>query len=85
MTTGKNPLKQPKAVAGKSRAPRLGPDEFIAPHITRLGRFRKVNPLKPRKLPSFSKVLGVIGWAVLLEETVRRARKTEALRKPAAE
>ena len=76
---GGYPLKQPKAVAGGKRAPRLGPDEFIAPHITRLGRFRKINPLKPRKLPSFSKFLGVIGWAVLLEESVRRARKAHKL------
>lgn len=70
-----NPLKQPKAIAGGSGAPRLGPDELIAPHFTRLGRFRAINPLKARKLPSISKVLGVVGWAVLVEESVRRARK----------
>ena len=58
------------------RAPRLSPDEFIAPHITRLGRFRKRNPLKARDLPSVSKVAGVIGWAVLLEECFRRARRS---------
>jgi hypothetical protein len=57
------------------RAPKLGPDEFIAPHITRIGRFRKVNPLKPRPLPSFSRILGAVGWALFLEETLRRARK----------
>lgn len=57
------------------RAPRLGADELIAAHFTRLGRFRAVNPLKPKKLPSFSKFLGVIGWAVLVEESMRRARK----------
>ena len=62
----------------QARAPRLGPNEFIAPHITRLGRFRKINPLKVRKLPGFSKFLGVIGWAVLLEESIRRARKAES-------
>ena len=59
------------------RAPRLGPDDLIAPHITRLGRFRKINPIKPRKLPGFSKFLGVVGWAVLVEESFRRARKAE--------
>ena len=57
------------------RAPRLSPDELIAPHITRLGRFRKINPTKPRPLPGFSKLLGVVGWAVLVEESFRRARK----------
>ena len=77
MSPTNNPLKQPKAVAGNKRAPRLGPDEPIAPHFTRLGRFRKINPLKPRKLPSFSKFLGVIGWAVLVEESMRRARKAD--------
>ena len=61
-----------------TRAPRLGPDQLIAPHITRLGRFRKVNPTKPRKLPSLSKVLGVVGWAVLLGEAFRRARRATA-------
>ena len=60
------------------RAPRLGPDELIAPHITRLGRFRAINPTKARKLPGFSKFLGVVGWAVLLEESYRRARKASA-------
>lgn len=62
--------------AAGRRAPRLGPDEFIASHITRRGRFRAINPLKPKPLPSFSKVLGVVGWAVLVEESIRRARKT---------
>jgi hypothetical protein len=57
------------------RAPRLGPDELIAPHITRLGRFRSINPTKARKLPGFSKVLGIVGWAVLVEESFRRARR----------
>ena len=28
----------------RRRAPRLGPDELIAPHITRVGRFRKRRP-----------------------------------------
>lgn len=75
MTYSEYPRRQPKASSGMNKAPRLGPDEFIAPHITRVGRFRKINPLKPRVLPSFSKFLGVIGWAVLLEESLRRARK----------
>ena len=57
------------------RAPRLGPDELIAFHITRLGRFRKINPTKAQKLPGFSKFLGFVGWVVLLEESFRRARK----------
>ena len=63
--------------AAPRRAPRLGPDELIAGHFTRLGRFRSIDPTKPRKLPSFSRVLGALGWAVLLEESVRRARKAE--------
>ena len=60
------------------RAPRLGPDDLIAPHITRLGRFRSINPTKARKLPGFSKFLGFVGWVVLLEESYRRARKASA-------
>jgi hypothetical protein len=65
------------------RAPRLGPDQLIAPHITRLGRWRKRDPRKAQKLPSMPKVLGVLAWAVFLEETVRRARR--AVRQEAAE
>jgi hypothetical protein len=56
------------------RAPRLGPDELIAAHITRLGRFAKRDPRKARKLPPVSKWLGVLGWGIFLEETFRRAR-----------
>ncbi len=56
------------------RAPRLGPDDLIAAHFTRVGRFRAVNPLKPHKLPSIPRVLGAVFWAVLLEESLRRAR-----------
>ena len=65
------------------RAPRLGPDQLIAPHITRLGRFVQLDPRKPRPLPSFTKVLGVVGWAVFVEETLRRARRQ--VRQEAAE
>ena len=61
--------------AAARRAPRLGPDDLIATHFTRVGRFRKVDPTKPKTLPSFSRILGAVGWAVLMEESVRRARK----------
>lgn len=64
--------------ASVRRAPRLGPDELIAPHITRLGRFRTMNPTKPRKLPGVSKFLGFVGWVVLLEESFRRAREASS-------
>ena len=63
------------------RAPRLGPDEYIAKHITRVGRFRKINPLKPKKLPRVVHVLGVLGWAALLEESFRRARRVHRVKK----
>lgn len=59
------------------RAPRLSPDELIAPHITRLGRFRKINPTKARPLPRFVQVLAVVGWVGLVEETFRRARRLD--------
>ena len=63
--------------AAPRRAPRLEHDELIASHITRIGRFRKIDPTKPRKLPKFSRVVGAIGWAVLLEESLRRARMAD--------
>jgi hypothetical protein len=63
--------------AAHRRAPRLGPDQLIAAHITRLGRFRKLDPRKARKLPSIAKVAGVVAWGVFLEETFRRARRAE--------
>ena len=60
---------------GQRRAPRLGPDDRIAPYITRRGRFRKVDPTKARKLPGCAAVLGVVAWAALLGEALRRAVK----------
>jgi hypothetical protein len=73
-----------KAGRRAARAPRLSAGEFIAPHMTRVGRFRKINPLKPRKLPAVSRILGAVAWAVFLEETVRRASKI-AKTEPAAD
>lgn len=55
------------------RAPRLGPDDRIAPYVTRTGRFRAMDPLKTRPLPSLPRVLGAVGWALLVEECLRRA------------
>ena len=60
----------------------MGPDELIAGHITRLGRFRKRDPRKPRKLPPFSKWLGVLAWVMLVEESFRRARSAQKLEQP---
>ncbi len=57
------------------RAPRLGPDDRIAPYITRRGRFRKLDPTKAHELPGCAAVLGVVAWAVLLGEVLRRAVK----------
>ncbi|MDP8969867.1 MAG: hypothetical protein M3N52_05120 [Actinomycetota bacterium] len=55
------------------RAPRLGPDDRIAPNVTRAGRFRAVDPAETRPLPSLPRLLGAVGWALLLEECLRRA------------
>ena len=60
------------------RAPRLGPDELIADHITRLGRFRKRDPRKARELPGCARVLGAIAWAAFLAELLRRARRANS-------
>ena len=62
---------------GLRAAPRLGPDELIAPHITRLGRFRTINPTKARPLPRFTQIVAVLGWVALIEETFRRARRLD--------
>jgi hypothetical protein len=55
------------------RAPRLGPEDRIAPLMTRLGRWRSVDPLTPRPLPGVAKMVATVGWAVLVEESLRRA------------
>ena len=60
-----------------ARAPRLRADERIAPYITRRGRFRRLNPSRPRPLPRFSQALGVLGWAVMLGVAYRRAMRAE--------
>jgi hypothetical protein len=57
------------------RAPRLSPRDRIAPYMTRGGRFAKIDPLQTRQRPTLPRVLGFIGWAVLLGESLRRARK----------
>ena len=57
------------------RAPRLRPDQRIAAHVTRAGRFRKIDPAKAKRPPRFWALAGRLGWAVLVEESLRRARK----------
>ena len=49
--------------AAPRRAPRLRPDERIAPYIPRRGRFRRFDPSKGRKLPSRWAWLGTGLWA----------------------
>lgn len=62
------------------RAPRLRPDERIAPYITRRGRFRRIDPARPGSLPRPSQALGVLAWAALLGESFRRALRTAPAR-----
>lgn len=57
------------------RAPRLRADERLAPRITRLGRFRRIDPLRSRPFPRLSAVLGTSAWALLLVQSFRRSRK----------
>lgn len=59
--------------SGSRRAPRLAPDTRIADHFTRRGRFRKVDPTKGRPLPPVARLLGAVGWAALVAESLRRA------------
>lgn len=56
------------------RAPRLGPDDRIAPHLTRGGRFSRIDPLEPKQRPTVPRIIGAVGWAVLTVESLRRAR-----------
>lgn len=57
------------------RAPHLRPDERLAGRITRIGRFARIDPRRGRPPPSFSSLLAFTAWAVLLEESFRRAVK----------
>ncbi len=59
------------------RAPRLGPRERIAPYVTRVGRFRRVDPLRARPFPAPARVVAVLGWVLLVGESLRRARAAE--------
>lgn len=61
-------------MSSSRRAPRLEPDERLAPYVTRVGRFRRVEPLRAPPLPKPSRVVAVLGWALLLAESMRRAR-----------
>jgi hypothetical protein len=60
---------------GARRAPRLGPADRIAPHMSRGGLFAKVDPLRPSTRPTVPRILGAVGWAVLTVESLRRARR----------
>ncbi|MBW3602358.1 MAG: hypothetical protein KY434_06630 [Actinobacteria bacterium] len=42
--------------------------------MTRVGRFRRVDPLRARPLPTPARVVAVLGWALLVGESLRRAR-----------
>ena len=55
------------------RAPRLGPGASIAGHITRRGRFARIDPRKGRPPPAVTHWFAVVGWALLVEESLRRA------------
>lgn len=55
------------------RAPRLGAKDRIAPHLTRRGRFARIDPLEPRPLPTWPQVLGAIGWAGFVGGVAYRA------------
>jgi hypothetical protein len=66
------PAAQPGG-AGPRRAPRLGPQDHIAPYLTRRGRFATIDPLEPRRLPIWPKWLGVLGWAGLLGGALYKA------------
>lgn len=67
-------MAQRRSAAVPRRAPRLGPDERIARHMTRAGRFAKIDPQESKPVPSAAKILGVLGWMALTVESIRRAR-----------
>ena len=62
-----------RSAAGGRRAPRLRPDERIAPYITRRGRFVGRDPAKGRPLPGVWKWVGVAAWAGWMAYPVVRA------------
>ncbi|MPZ88527.1 MAG: hypothetical protein GEU81_10720 [Nitriliruptorales bacterium] len=45
----------------------------MAPHVTRHGRFRRIDPQLGRPLPSAVALLGALGWGLLVGESFRRA------------
>lgn len=59
-------------------APRLGPGEYIAPYLTRRGRFTRVDPLRPRALPRWPRWVATLGWAALLGGSIYRALRRAA-------
>lgn len=63
------------STAHARRAPRLGPDQRIAAHITRTGRFTHVDPSRGRPLPGWVRWFGFAGWLTFCAETLRRARR----------
>lgn len=55
------------------RAPRLAPDELIGRGVTRVGRFRRIDPLRTPRLWSRWHWVGVVFWAGVVGQAGRRA------------
>lgn len=60
------------------RAPRLRPDQRIAAHISRTGRFVDIDPSRGKPLPGWVRWVGFAGWLAFCAETARRAAKPGA-------
>lgn len=63
-----------RAIA-EGRAPRFGARELIGSGVTRVGGWRKVDPLRAPALPSKTDLLGVAIWASLIGYAGRKAWK----------
>lgn len=61
------------------RAPRLRPDQLLAPYVTRTGRFAEHDPSEGRPLPGVAEMLGALAWAGFVVGTLRRARRAARL------
>ncbi len=67
------------------RAPRLRPDERIAPFITRRGRFVSRDPAEGRPLPGVGKLVGVVAWVAWMAYPAVRAWRERAGRADGAD
>lgn len=72
-TPVEGPGRSTAAPGDVAAAPRWSPDRPLAERITRVGRWKRVDPTQPGRLWSWGRWMGFAGWVGLVAGTLLRA------------